>query len=105
MIRVRLLIGNDRLKGFEIEGHAGFAVSGKDIVCASVSSAAYMTANTITEIIGANASASDGEASMKLLLNEENEAASIVLKGFELHVTQLSKQYPKNIKIIYGGVK
>ncbi len=105
MIKVRLLIGNDRLKGFEISGHAMFAQSGSDIVCASVSSAAYMVANTITEIIGANASASVGEASMRLILNEENETALTVLRGFELHVTELSKQYPKNIKIIYGGVK
>ena len=82
-----------------------FAESGSDIVCASVSSAAYMAANTVTEIIGAAAEASVGEAEMHFLLKEDNEAAFAVLDGLRLHLTELSKQYPKNIKIIYGGVK
>ena len=45
------MIGNDRLTGFDISGHAMFAESGSDIVCASVSSAAYMAANTVTAVI------------------------------------------------------
>ena len=98
MIKVRLLIGNDRLTGFDISGHAMFAENGSDIVCASVSSAAYMAANTVTEIIGA-------AAEVSFLLKEDNEAAFAVLDGLRLHLTELSKQYPKNIKIIYGGVK
>ena len=102
MIKVRLLIGNDRLTGFDISGHAMFAESGSDIVCASVSSAAYMAANTV---IGAAAEVSVGEAEMHFLLKEDNEAAFAVLDGLRLHLTELSKQYPKNIKIIYGGVK
>lgn len=105
MIKVRLLIGNDRLTGFDISGHAMFAESGSDIVCASVSSAAYMAANTVTEIIGAKAFANVGEAEMRFVLEEENAAAQAVLDGLRLHLTELSKQYPKNIKIIYGGVK
>ena len=98
------MIGNDRLTGFDISGHAMFAESGSDIVCAS-SSAAYMAANTVTEIIGAAAEVSVGEAEMHFLLKEDNEAAFAVLDGLRLHLTELSKQYPKNIKIIYGGVK
>ena len=105
MIKVRLLIGNARLTGFDISGPAMFAESGSDTVCASVSSAAYMAANTVTEIIGAAAEVSVGEAEMHFLLKEDNEAAFAVLDGLRLHLTELSKQYPKNIKIIYGGVK
>ena len=48
--------------GFSIDGHAGFGEAGTDIVCAAVSSAAYMTVNTITEVLHADAhvSADDG---------------------------------------------
>ena len=105
MIRVKFSIGNNRLHGFEISGHAGFAENGEDIVCASVSSAAYMAANTITDVIGADAVAKAGEASMSVKLNQPDEQAETVLKGLELHLTELSKQYPLNIKVIYGGVK
>ena len=105
MIRVKFLVGNRQLAGFEIRGHAGFADIGEDIVCASVSSAAFMAANTITEIIGAKADANADNGTMTLIVKEPCERTETVLKGLELHLTELSKQYPDNIKIIYGGVK
>lgn len=105
MIKVRFSVGDRQLKGFEISGHAMFADSGKDIICAAVSSAAYMAANTVTEIIRADAKAQAEDGAMALTLNEPNEQAETVLRGLELHLTELSKQYPQNIKIIYGGVK
>ena len=37
--------------GFHITGHAG-GEAGTDIVCAAVSSAAYLVANTVTEVMG-----------------------------------------------------
>ena len=82
-----------------------FAPEGQDIVCAAVSSAALMAANTVTEIIGAPARAEAESGSMFFHLNEANDNAESVLRGLELHLTELSKQYPKNIKVIYGGVK
>ena len=105
MIRVKFLVGNRQLNGFEIRGHADFADIGEDIVCASVSSAAFMAANTVTEIIGANADATADNGAMILQVKEPCERTETVLKGLELHLTELSKQYPDNIKIIYGGVK
>ena len=105
MIKVRFSVGNRQLKGFEISGHAMYAESGSDIVCASVSSAAYMAANTITDVIGADADAEAGDGTMSVTLNQPNEQAQAVLRGLELHLTELSKQYPQNIKLIYGGVK
>ena len=82
-----------------------FAQSGEDVVCAAVSSAAYMAANTVTEVIGANAAAKADEGSMVIRIDNPDKRTETVLRGFELHLTELSKQYPENIKIIYGGVK
>ncbi len=64
-----------------------------------------MAANTVTEIIGANADANAENGAMSLVIKEPCERTETVLKGLELHLTELSKQYPENIKIIYGGVK
>ena len=105
MIRVKFLVGNRQLAGFEIRGHADFADIGEDIVCASVSSAAYMVANTVTDIIRADAKATADDGEMALLVENPCERTETVLKGLELHLTELVKQYPDNIKIIYGGVK
>ena len=81
------------------------APEGQDIICASVSSAAFMAANTITEIIGIPARAEVESGSMVFYPEEVNENTEAVLRGLELHLTELSKQYPLNIKVIYGGVK
>ena len=64
-----------------------------------------MAANTITEIVGAPARAEADDGSMIFHLSETNEKTEAILRGLELHLTELSKQYPLNIKVIYGGVK
>ena len=58
MIKAKFFQKNGKLTGFEISGHAGFDLYGKDIVCASVSSAVQLTANGITEILGKKADVS-----------------------------------------------
>ena len=64
-----------------------------------------MTANTVTDVISADAQADVHEGYLRLILNSPDENAEKVLEGFKIHMTGLSKQYPQNIKIIYGGVK
>ena len=64
-----------------------------------------MAANTITDVIGTKADASADEGKMSLKVYEPCERTETVLRGLELHLRELSKQYPDNIKIIYGGVK
>ena len=103
MIKVRFSVKNNRMTGFEVSGHASFAPYGKDIVCAAVSSAAIMAADTITDVIGAKANVLCKDGLLKLHLEEENKEASAVLRGLRLHLRELSKQYPQNIRIIYGG--
>lgn len=100
MIKVEFLIENEKTTGFEIKGHADFAEKGEDAVCAAVSSAAYMAANTITEIIGADAEAEARDGEMTLKLKASDERTETVLKGLKLHLTQLSKQFPEAVEII-----
>jgi len=55
MTRIKFFESGGVITGFELEGHAGAGLYGNDIVCAALSSAVLMAANTITEIIGAKA--------------------------------------------------
>jgi uncharacterized protein YsxB (DUF464 family) len=105
MIRARFSYSPEGLAdGFEISGHSGYAEVGNDIVCAAVSSAAYMCANTLTEILGLKPELSETDGTMKLKLNaEESRKADAVLKGLILHLEQLSLQYPDFIKIERGA--
>ena len=55
MINVKFFKADDVLIGFEAEGHSMSAPKGEYLICAFVSSACLMAANTVTEIIGADA--------------------------------------------------
>ena len=101
MTCVKFLFKNERLYGFEIKGHSSDNcddLEGK-IVCAAVSSAAYMTANTITEIIGNECEINVDDALMMVKVTIPNQETDVVLGGLKLHLTELSKQYSKRIKI------
>lgn len=107
MVKVKLFQSKELLRGFEISGHAGFASAGEDTVCASVSSAAYLVANTLTDVMGIDArtKVDEDKAYMLLELNEDGaEKCQDLLKGFEIHIRQLAEAYGKHIKVIYGGV-
>ncbi|MFU0833322.1 MAG: Ribosomal-processing cysteine protease Prp [Oscillospiraceae bacterium] len=88
--------------GFRISGHSGAGAEGNDIVCAAVSSAAYMTVNTITDVVGihhASVSVKDGYMDCKIA-PEDAKVCSTLLKGLRLHLLALRQQYPQNIQII-----
>lgn len=94
------------ITGFELSGHSGFGQFGEDIVCAAVSSAAYMTVNTITDVMGIDANVSVKDGYMRLELRRESaRQAQDLLTGFVAHIKCLSEDYPKNIKLKFGGVR
>ena len=104
MTETRYLFENDLLVGFHLTGHSTAYADDEvgKLVCASVSSAAYMVANTITEIIGAEVSVTVDEDAGEMLLKVKSdfELAMPILLGFKLHMEQLSKQFTDYITII-----
>ncbi len=101
MTRVKFLSKSESLYGFEIKGHSSDNCDdfeGK-IVCSAVSSAAYMTANTITEIVGDECDITVDDALMRVKVIAPSDKTVAVLKGLKLHLTELSKQYSNRIKI------
>ena len=99
MVRVNFFKDGDMLTGFECKGHTGLAEFGEDIVCAFISSACYLAANTVTDIIKLDARSSDADGYMSLKINSSPEKAQDILGGLVLHLTELEKDYPKNIKV------
>lgn len=104
MIRAEFFASkNGGLIGFCVTGHNGLA--GRDIICAAVSSAAYMTANTITDVIRANAETAVEDGYMLVRVpTEQQEACQSILEGFRLHMLGLMEQYPQNIHVSYTEV-
>ncbi len=106
MITVKFLTGQNVIKGFEVKGHSGLAERGADILCAAVSSACYMTVNTLTEVLKVDVDAEVNEDGyMKAVISDATEEAGNLLEGFSLHIRELAKDYRKNLKVIYGGAE
>lgn len=99
MIKVNFFTSDNAIEGFEISGHSGSAQAGSDIICSAVSSAAYMAANTITEIIGCEADADVSDGFMSFRIKSKLSDAQQILEGLKLHLNALAADYPDNIKV------
>ena len=105
MIKVKFYLSDKLIKGFEISGHSGSADKGEDIICASVSSAAYMAANTVTDVLFIKSCVKEHDGKMKLIIKEELSEAQPILKGLRLHLESLAGDYPKNIKVTTSQIR
>lgn len=91
---------DDMIVGFLITGHANSGKFGQDIICASVSSATMLTANTITDFLGAQAKLKIGDNAVALRLKEPktDTAAVQVILSLKNHLELLDPQHSR-IKI------
>jgi len=89
--------------GFRISGHAGFADSGHDIVCASVSSAVMFAVNLITEAFEIGADVEVSENFIELIFDKkfkhETHTVNDILLTLESHLDAISEEFPKTIAI------
>lgn len=99
MIRIVYREQAGQLCGFRISGHAGAGTAGNDIVCAAVSSAAYMTANTITDILCQPAAITVEEGLMELTVTGDIARCQDILSGFRLHMQAMQDQYPQRVQL------
>lgn len=107
MLNVKFyVLPNGKIIGFSILGHCGYEESGKDIVCAAVSSVVYMVINTFTDILNIEVkNVFIEEGRLEFILNENDEIqARTLLEGLKLHLVGLEEMYPKNIQINYVEV-
>ncbi len=89
-----------RTCGCSISGHAGYADFGKDIVCASVTSALQMAVNGITEVLKVPAKVEVLENEISVQLPEDSQCAAYsFLEALKMHLEILSDDYKGTIKV------
>ena len=96
---------NDRINGFSVSGHSGYAEAGADIVCAAVSAVVTMAEATINEVCGAKAKVrvKDEQARITLTLPascDEEESVQAVLAGMLIYLCGLRDEYPDHIEVL-----
>ncbi len=103
MTTAKFLFSDDTVILFELSGHSGAGECGTDIVCSAVSSAVYMAANTIIEIMKLNPETVVRDGYMKIQMNSEDARKSkVITDGLYLHLSELQSQYPNNLKLERG---
>ena len=98
MISVTFYKDGGDFTGYEFSGHSDYAESGYDIVCSAVSSAAYLTANNLTDIFGVKADVTVSDGYMKLTA-EKSDILNRLADGLYRHTLQLTEQYQNDIKV------
>jgi uncharacterized protein YsxB (DUF464 family) len=98
---------NGEILGFRVEGHAGYANAGSDIVCASISILVINTINTIDLYCGCKFTTDVDEKAglIEFKLNpfekdlKVSNEVRVLLNGLELGLCQVAKENPKSLTI------
>ncbi|MCD7860140.1 MAG: ribosomal-processing cysteine protease Prp [Firmicutes bacterium] len=105
MTRVEFFTEGERITGFSVSGHSGYAEAGSDIVCAAVSTAVTMAEATVNEVCGAQAKVRVREEDTSVTLTlpascDEEESVQAVLAGMLLTLCSLRDDYPDYIEVL-----
>lgn len=107
MTNVRIFRKNERILGFEVTGHAGFADYGEDIVCSAISMLTTNTLNSMMELLKLeeymNYEYREGKISLRLddsaLTQAQSDDAQLLLNSFELGIHSIEEEYPAHITL------
>ena len=105
MTKCEFFTENDRITGFSVSGHSGYAEAGADIVCAAITAVVTMAEATINDVCGAKAKVRVKEADARITLTlpascDEEESVQAVLAGMMLTLCSLRDDYPDYIEVL-----
>jgi len=105
MTKCEFFTEDDRITGFSVSGHSGYAEAGQDIVCAAISAIVTMAEATINDVCGAKAKVRVKEEDARITLTlpaacDEEESVQAVLAGMLLTLCSLRDDYPDHIEVL-----
>ena len=105
MTRCEFFMDGDRITGFSVSGHSGYAARGEDIVCAAITALVTMAEATINDICGAKAKVRVKEEDARVTLTlptscDEEDTVQAVLAGMLVYLIDLRDQYPDYIEVL-----
>ena len=105
MTRCEFFTEDDRITGFSVSGHSGYAEAGSDIVCAAISAVVTMAEATINDVCGAKAKVRVKEEDARITLTlptacEEEDTIQSVLAGLMLYLISLRDDFEDYIEVL-----
>ncbi|MCR5374892.1 MAG: ribosomal-processing cysteine protease Prp [Lachnospiraceae bacterium] len=107
MINVTFDKSEQNLRGFEFDGHAGYADSGKDIVCAGVSALVLNMINSVEEFCEDKYMLDIDEESGHVrftFVDEPSYNAILLINSLELGIKGIKETYSQHITLDYREV-
>lgn len=99
MIKIKSNYLDNNINEIIIEGHSGYQESGKDIVCASVSSISITTINAILRLYENAITYEEKDGYLKIVVREHNEYVNTLIINMLDLFKELEMKYKKYIKI------
>ena len=97
----------ERITGFTVSGHSGYAQEGADIVCAAITSAVRLAECAVNEVLGLGAAVKvrerDASISLKLPngLSQQNESTcQTLLAALMVYLAELRDEYPEYLTVV-----
>ncbi len=95
------------LVGFTVQGHAGFAEHGQDIVCAGVSALTQGALLGLQDVLGDRVSFRKQPGYLEVYVGLEDAreiAPRTILRTLELGLLSIAKAYPGHIDVAYQDI-
>ena len=105
MTRCEFFTEGERINGFSVSGHSGYAEAGQDVLCASITAAVTLTEAIINDVCGGKAKVRVKEEDARVTLTlpascEEEDAIQAALTGLMLYLIGLRDDYSDYIEVL-----
>lgn len=110
MTTIEIFKKNGKIVRYKATGHAEYGNHGEDIVCAAISTNLQFPLAGITEILGIipRFEIADGNLEVDLRdmdLHNKDTEINILLDSMNLMLRELTKEYPKYLKLVEKEAK
>ena len=104
MTKVEIFRKNGNIIGYKASGHSGYSEQGSDIICSAISTSLQMTLIGIQEVLKlkVNFKINDGflDVDLKNISQNKLTQTNILTEAMAIFLKELTKQYPKYIRLV-----
>ena len=104
MTKVEIFRKNGKIIGYKASGHSGYSEQGSDIICSAISTSLQMTLIGIQEVLKLKVDfkINDGflDVDLKNISQDKLTQTNILTEAMAIFLKELTKQYPKYIRLV-----
>ena len=104
MTKVEIFRKNGNIIGYKASGHSGYSEQGSDIICSAISTSLQMTLIGIQEVLKLKVDFKINDCfldvDLKNISQDKLTQTNILTEAMAIFLKELTKQYPKYIRLV-----